>query len=105
VRGCLAWPGFGLASLICAWGAYTHGSQLIAALTFASKGEEPIPLAFGVLIGLYAVHTIGVCAGWWVGYLGMTTGRYRQAAIGLAVALVASTSLLITLFTRFGPAG
>jgi len=98
-----AWLAFAMASLICAWGAYVHGAQLIAALSFASKADEPVPPAFWVLIGLYALHTIGVCAGWWVGYVGMTLARYRQAAIATGVALVASTSLLITLFTRLNP--
>jgi hypothetical protein len=104
VKGRLAWLGFGLASLVCAWGAYFHGTQLISALTLASKIDDPLPLAFWVLIGLYAVHTIGVCAGWWVGYLGMTTKRYRQAVIGLAVALVSCTPLLVVLFARFNQA-
>jgi hypothetical protein len=104
VRARLTWVAFGLASLLCAWGAYVHGSQLIEALTLAWKIDDPVPEAFWVLIGLYAVHTIGVCAGWWVGYLGMTTQRYRQAAIGLAVALVACSPLLIVIFTRINQA-
>jgi hypothetical protein len=104
VRRRLAWLGFGLASLVCAWGAYSHGSQLIEALTLASKIDDPVPARFWVLIGLYAVHTIAICAGWWVGYLGMTTRRYRQAAIGLAVALVACTPLLIAIFARVNQA-
>jgi hypothetical protein len=99
----LAWLGFGLASLICTWGAYSHGTQLITALTLVSKVDDAVPVAFWVLIGLNAVHTIGVCAGWWVGYLGMRTGRYRQAVAGLVVALVASTPLLIAIFTKFAP--
>jgi hypothetical protein len=100
----LAWLGFGLASLVCARGAYLHGTELIGALTFANNTGAAIPAAFWVLTGLYAVHTVGVCAGWWVGYLGMTTGRYRRAAAGLAVALVASTPLLIAIFTKFASA-
>ena len=94
----LAWLAFGLASLVCAYGAYVHGTQLIAALTFASHADVAIPLAFWVLTGVYALHTVGVCAGWWIGYLGMTAGRYRQAAIGTAVGLISSTGLLIAVF-------
>lgn len=101
MRQRLAWLGFGLASLVCAWGAYVHGSQVIASATFISHMADPAPLGLWVLIGLYCVHTIGVCAGWWVGYLGMTTRRYRQATIGTGVALIASTPLLIAIFTQF----
>jgi hypothetical protein len=100
LKGRLTWLAFALASLVCGWGAYVHGSELIGALTFANNTDAAVPAAFWVLTGLYAVHTVGVCAGWWVGYLGMTTGRYRRAAIGLAVALVASSPLLIVLFTK-----
>ncbi|MGZ3402114.1 MAG: hypothetical protein ACXWKN_01830 [Phenylobacterium sp.] len=101
MRGRLAWLGFALASLICAWGAYSNGSQLITILTFIGKVDAAVPAAVWVITGLWAVHTIGVCAGWWVGYLGMTNGRYRQAVIGTGVALVASTPLLILLFRKF----
>lgn len=96
----LVWLAFALASLVCAWGAYSNGSQLITILTFIGKVDVAVPATVWVVTGLWAIHTIGVCAGWWVGYLGMTTGRYRQAVIGTGVALVASTPLLIVLFRR-----
>ena len=93
-----AWIAFALASLVCAWGAYSHGTQLIAILTFVGKADVAVPASVWVVAGLQAAHTIGVCAGWWVGYVGMTVGRYRQAAIGTGVALVASSPLLIAIF-------
>ncbi len=93
-----AWIAFALATLVCAWGAYSHGTQLITILTFIGKVDVAEPAAVWVVAALQAIHTIGVCAGWWVGYVGMTVGRYRQAAIGTGVALVASSPLLIVIF-------
>jgi hypothetical protein len=99
VKRGLAWIGFGLATLFCAYWAYVTGFQIITVLTFGTRIDPPPSL--WVLTGLYGLHLVAACVAWLIGLRGLAAKSPRGTVIGTTAAVVFSWPFLALLYVRF----